>query len=136
METSTFPGRYDSLAKISDFIKKHARSYGYEGFSLYTIETAVDEACSNIIEHAYGEEGKGDIQITLDRIDSGLKITIIDNGQPFDPATVKKPNLNGLLAEREAHGLGLYMMKQWMDEVHFEFNKHENILTMIKYKGS
>ena len=53
METKIFPGKYDSLVDISKFIKNIAQTKGYEGLTLYTIETAVDEACSNIIEHSY-----------------------------------------------------------------------------------
>lgn len=136
METLTFPGRYESLADISNFVKKIAKSKGYEGLALYTIETAVDEACSNIIEHAYGEENIGDIKISIDFINNGLIIIIKDNGHPFDPKKIRKPNLSDHLEEREAHGLGLYMMNQWMDEVHFDFTEQENVLTMIKYKGS
>jgi serine/threonine-protein kinase RsbW len=136
METLTFPGRYESLANISNFVKKVAKSNGFEGLALYKIETAVDEACSNIIEHAYGEEDKGDIKISIDFLNEALTITIKDKGKPFDPEKVKQPNLNDPLEERKGNGLGLYMMKQWMDEVHFVFNKQENVLTMIKYKGS
>ena len=136
METLTFPGRYESLADISNFVQKIAKSNGFEGLALYTIETAVDEACSNIIEHAYGEENIGDIKISIDYNERGLVIIIRDNGQPFDPKKIKKPNLSDHLEKREDHGLGLYMMKQWMDEVHFEFTKQENVLTMIKYKVS
>ena len=136
METQTFPGRYESLAEISNFVKKFAKSNSFDGLALYTIETAVDEACSNIIEHAYGEENNGDINISIDFIDNGLVIIIKDRGKPFDPKKIKKPNLSDHLEEREAHGLGLYMMKQWMDEVHFEFKKQENVLTMIKFKDS
>jgi serine/threonine-protein kinase RsbW len=136
METQIFPGRYESLAEINRFVKKIAKRNGYKGLALYTIETAVDEACSNIIEHAYGGEGLGDIKISIDFIDIGLIIIIKDKGHPFNPKKIKKPNLSDRLDQRQAHGLGLYMMKQWMDEVHFEFNENENILTMIKYKGS
>lgn len=136
METLKFPGKYESLVEISKFVKKIANSKGFDGFALYTIETAVDEACSNIIEHAYRGIDNGEIEISVGFNDKGLVIILKDNGQPFDPSSIKKPNLSEILDDREAHGLGLYMMKQWMDEVHFDFKENVNILKLIKYKGA
>lgn len=135
MQTIKFPGRYTSLAKISKFVKKIAKSNGFDGLALYTIETAVDEACSNIIEHAYQGEDNGDIEVTLGMENNRLVIILKDFGQTFDPNLVELPNLSDNISERKAHGLGLYMMKQWMDEVHFEFRENANVLTMVKYKG-
>ena len=65
MKTLIFPGNYSSLTKIGDFVTQAAKSLGFESFDLYKIETAVDEACSNIIEHAYGQEGKGNIEVSV-----------------------------------------------------------------------
>jgi len=57
-KTKSFPGKYSSLERIGDFVRKIAKEAGFESLSVYSIEMAVDEACSNIIEHAYGEKGK------------------------------------------------------------------------------
>lgn len=133
-ESRIFPGRYDSLEKISEFIKENAKSAGFDGFTTYTIETAVDEACSNIIEHAYGKENIGDIEISIQENPTNLTIIIKDHGKPFNPKSIPKPNLSKNLFERKSNGLGLYMMKQWMDEVQFEFVNNSNILKLVKNK--
>lgn len=93
---------------------------------------AVDEACSNIIEHAYGGEGKGSIRCTCSVTDQELKVVLQDTGQSFDPSSVPRPNLSDNIDEREAHGLGLYFIRQWMDEVFFETADKWNTLTMVK----
>ncbi len=134
METKIFPGKYDSLVDISKFIKNIAKTKGYEGLTLYTIETAVDEACSNIIEHAYRDNHHGDIEISIGFEKDNLVIILKDHGVPFDPHLIAPPNLSENLDEREPHGLGLYMIKQWMDEVYFETSENTNTLKMIKYK--
>ena len=59
MTTVIFPGRYESLSEIRDFVVEIAKIAGFQDFDLYAVELAVDEACSNIIEHAYGEENVG-----------------------------------------------------------------------------
>ena len=134
MKTLTFPGSYSSLIKIGEFVNQAAKSIGFEGFELYKIETAVDEACSNIIEHAYGEDNFGEIDISITTNPEKITITLTDYGEPFDPEYVKQPNLNTDLQNREDHGLGIYMMKQWMDEVNFMNYENKNILTLVKYR--
>ncbi len=113
-------------------MRKIAKEAGFESLSVYSIEMAVDEACSNIIEHAYGGEGKGDIRCTCSVNEQSLTIIIKDRGKSFDPSIIPPPKLSDDLSEREAHGLGLYFIRQWMDEVHFTTNGSENVLTLMK----
>jgi serine/threonine-protein kinase RsbW len=123
---------YESLGRIGDFVRTVAKDAGFEKFAVYSIEMAVDEACSNIIEHAYGGEGQGEIRCTCSVNEHSLTIVLQDRGKFFDPTQVPPPNLSDNLEEREAHGLGLYFIRQWMDEVDFRSTGKENILTMTK----
>ncbi len=125
---------YASLASIADFVREFAQNAGFESFAVYSIEMAVDEACSNIIEHAYGGEGKGIIRCTCSFDEKSLVIVLQDRGKSFDPSTVPQPNLSQNLDDRKAHGLGMYFIRQWMDEVSFQATGSENILTMVKNK--
>lgn len=133
MNTLTFPGSYTSLVKISEFVTQAARQLGFTDFDVYKIETAVDEACSNIIEHAYRQENLGEIEISVKTDPEKLTIILTDFGEPFDPKYVKEPNLSSNLTDRDNHGLGIYMMKQWMDIVEFVSLKDRNVLTLIKF---
>ncbi len=133
-KTKSFPGNYESLARIGDFVREIAQDAGFESFAVYSIEMAVDEACSNIIEHAYGGEGKGDIRCTCSVGEDKMEIVIKDKGKPFDPSSVPPPNLSKDLEDRQAHGLGLHFIRKWMDEVDFLSKGAENTLTMVKHK--
>jgi serine/threonine-protein kinase RsbW len=130
--TQSFPGKYNSLERIGLFVRQIAEEAGLEGFDIFAVEMAVDEACSNIIEHAYEGEGKGEIRCTCAVQVDKLTIVLQDQGKSFDPSIVPKPNLSKNLDEREAHGLGLYFIHQWMDEVYFTSTGLENTLTMVK----
>jgi serine/threonine-protein kinase RsbW len=131
----TFPGRYDSLVRIAEYVRQAAQDAGLDGFAVYAVETAVDEACTNIIEHAYQGENIGDIDCSVNITEDGLTITLQDRGLPFDPSMIPQPNLEAPLEERESHGLGLFFMRQMMDEVHFGFEPGKgNTLTMVKRK--
>ncbi len=136
MVTKEFPGRFSSLCAISEFVQKAAQEVGLSEFDLYAVETAVDEACSNIIEHAYGGEDKGTILCSIVPQPDSLTIILKDNGIPFDAKSIEPPDLNCPLSERKNHGLGLYFIYQWMDEVCFSTEQNMNVLTMVKRKHS
>ncbi len=132
--TQTFLGSYDSLANIAAFVRRAAEEAGLGDFAMYMVETAVDEACSNIIEHAYGGEGKGKIEITCQNTAKTLNIQIRDWGRSFDPETVPDPEMHTDLEDLPGHGLGLFFIRKWMDEVHFSFSGNGNLLTLVKRK--
>lgn len=134
MTTLTFPGRFESLPIIADFVRISAQDAGLSSFQIYAVETAVDEACANIIEHAYGGEDNGDIECSCLITNKGLTVILRDSGRPFNPKSIKNPDLDSSLEDRSDHGLGLYFIRQWMDDVDFDFKPGRNTLTMSKFK--
>ena len=133
MVTKIYPGETKSLAAISSFIVDQADRAGFSPRNIYAIQIAVDEACSNIIDHAYGGEDLGFIKVNIDILDSAIKITITDDGLPFNPDEVPEPDLHNTVESCKERGLGIYFMRKLMDEVSFNFsNKHHNTLVMIK----
>jgi serine/threonine-protein kinase RsbW len=136
-QTATFPARFDSLAAISEFVTRAAEATGLDARAVYAVQLAVDEACANIIEHAYGDEGGGDIECTCMVNENGLTVILRDYGRPFNPTSVPEPDLYTSLEDRKIRGLGLYFIRQLMDQVRFEFTADSgNVLTMIKRKES
>lgn len=134
MPKFTFPGRYESLAQIASLIRQATQELGLSSLDSYTVEMAVDEACTNIIEHAYGGEGHGDIELEYQIESDALIIILRDHGKPFNPKKVRPPKRDAPLKRRRNHGLGLYFIYQWMDDVRFEFSEGTNTLTMVKRK--
>lgn len=134
MKTRIFPGRYDSLAEIAEFVRTEASIAGLNNQEIFELETAVDEAVSNIIEHSYGGEGLGEIKCQCMADENGCRVILEDFGQPFDPSCVPIPDLKAQLKDRKNHGLGYFLMCQLMDDVKFDFNSDRNILTMFKRK--
>ncbi len=135
MRTETFSGRFENLAKISEFVGQAAEEAGLNSDAIYAVELAVDEACTNIIEHAYGGEGVGDIQVTCKAARDGLTVTLRDFGRPFNPQKIRGPKLRGKLKDLKSGGAGLYLIRQMMDEVSFDFTPDQgNVLTLVKHK--
>lgn len=135
MATEKFPGRFESLAVIRKFVSAAAEEAGFDDKEIYAVELAVDEACSNIIEHAYGGEGKGDIICTCNDTSNGLEIVLKDNGAKFNPDDVAPPDFSIELEKLKPRGAGLYLIHQMMDDVAFKFsNESGNELRMVKRK--
>ena len=135
MPSKTFAGQYTSLEAISDFIAQAAQDAGFDSKGIYAIKLAVDEACSNIIEHGYGEKEGGNICCSYQTLKDGLEITIQDWSEPFKPEDVPDPDFNVDLSDLKPRGAGLYFMRNLMDEVKFDFDSGDgNLLIMIKRK--
>lgn len=128
-----FPGFYSSLAKVAEFVKDATLTAGFDTKVSYHIELALDEAVTNVIEHAYGGEGRGDIEVEYIVEPERLTFLITDHGQPFRPEGVSKPRINGPVGNRKGHGLGLFLVNCLMDEVKFEFDLSAgNRLILVK----
>lgn len=137
METKRFPGNFKSLSEISTFVTDRAERAGFSSDEVYAIQTAVDEACANIIDHAYHGENIGEIEISITNASDGLRIVIRDTGEPFDPESIPEPDIQSPLETRKERGLGVYFMRKLMDKVIYNFSESQgNTLTLIKYKGS
>jgi anti-sigma regulatory factor (Ser/Thr protein kinase) len=135
-QTLTFPGRFESLAAIGEFISRAAEDAGLDADAAYAVQVAVDEACTNIIEHGYSGEGQGDVECTCRIDDDGLTVVLRDQGCPFDPSCAPPPDLDAKIEDRSNSGLGIYLMHQLMDEVRFQRSlRTGNVLTMVKHKG-
>ena len=100
-----------------------------------------DEASTNIIEHAYGQEGAGNIVISYAIAEDEFTIVLRDNGQAFDPANVPPPPaisresipLDELANQMRIGGLGLHFIRNLMDEVTYSSdNRQGNRLVMVK----
>jgi serine/threonine-protein kinase RsbW len=126
------PGRFDRLEQISKFIEQAGLEAGLDDTAICRCQLAVDEACTNIIEHAYEGEGRGSIELRCDADAGELTIIIEDQGKPFDPGSVPEPQLTTNLEDIQVGGLGLYFMKQVMDAVEFSYEDGSNKLVLVK----
>ena len=137
MQTIQFAAKFEYLDEIRDFVGDIARSGGFSDKDVYNIQLASDEAASNIIEHAYENIMDGVLEISCWLKDDAITIILVDHGESFDPSNVPAPNVKADLSERQIGGLGLYLMRKLMDEVHYEADakNNRNTLTLIKHKG-
>ncbi len=94
---------------------------------------AVDEAMANIMEHAYGE-GRGEIDLELSADGESFSAVLRDQGPPFDPGSVRAPDLKAHVKSGRRHGLGLFLIRSIMDEVNYTYSERGgNELRLVRF---
>ena len=135
MKTVQFAAKFEYLDDIREFVGAIARAGGFSDKDVYNIQLATDEAASNIIEHAYEKITNGVLELSCGVRDDLITIVLIDHGESFDPSEIPLPDLKADLSDRKIGGLGIFLMRKLMDDVHYEVTANRgNILTMTKRK--
>jgi anti-sigma regulatory factor (Ser/Thr protein kinase) len=130
----TVDGKLDSLPKISIFIDETMQTLEIQNQKdIYAVQLSVDEACTNIIKHAYANKNDGKITIRCMLASGRFVVELIDWGNAFDPTTLPPPDTESGLHERKEGGLGIYFIRKFMDEVSYRRSDNTNLLTIAKY---
>ncbi len=125
------PAEERHLAEIRDFIQEVGEKLQIPSRTLGNTKLAVDEACTNVVKHSYqGREGAIEVVVTGNGRE--FSIAIHDQGRSFDLRNVKSPDLKQYVESRRRGGLGVFLMNQLMDEVHYRATSGGNVLTMSK----
>jgi anti-sigma regulatory factor (Ser/Thr protein kinase) len=131
----SYPNSPAALEKLEDDLAQFGQSSTLDARTLTALHLALDEALSNIIGHAFPEGGEHAIAVELEPDRSGVTATIRDDGRPFDPireGSAARPGSNGAGAEGHAPGMGMYLMRTLMDELHYVREDGHNVLRLRK----
>ncbi|MCL4274648.1 MAG: ATP-binding protein [Anaerolineales bacterium] len=122
-----------SLQVFRGFITECCARYDIPNDTVLDLKLAVDEACTNIIEHGYKGMDPGSIILSF-RIESDrILVQITDFGHVFEPADAPKPDVEAALEDRPLGGLGLFLIYQTMDNIDYQSSDDGNMLTFTKY---
>ncbi len=135
------PSRTDLLEDVRAFVRDAALRFGFQEDVSEKIELAVDEACTNIIKHAYKFDPDKEIRITItteetgNSIPSRFIIRIVDSGISFDSSHYQAPDLREYFSQMRRGGLGIVLMRKIMDEVEYgSASDNRNLITLVKYR--
>jgi len=123
----------ESLSIFRQFITDCCSKHNISNESVFELKLAVDEACTNIIEHGYKGMDPGSIILSF-RIESDrILVQITDFGHIFEPAEAPRPDVAAALEDRELGGLGLFLIYQTMDNIDYQSSEDGNTLTFTKF---
>jgi serine/threonine-protein kinase RsbW len=120
------------LPKLADKIEQLAERWEMSQALSMNINLVIEEATSNIINYAFIDDKKHEIRISISLINNLLTIIITDNGIPFNPLQHQQPDISLSAEERPVGGLGIFLISQIMDKMHYTREENRNILKLIK----
>jgi len=128
------PAQVECLDEVLEFVETAISSHGVEGLDRkfnININIAIEEIFVNIANYAY-PSGGGDINVSVEFSADGLIIEFSDSGIPYNPLEKDDPDTTLSAEDREIGGLGIYMVKQMMDNITYRYENNSNILTLFK----
>lgn len=128
------PSRTEYLAAIRDVTRRMAQVAGFDAAQADQLALAVDEASTNVIEHAYRGAPDRRIELRFDERGDELRVEVVDDGEAVDPRAVPQVDLRRYASERRTGGLGMHLMGRIMDTVTFRRTARGNVCCMVKRK--
>lgn len=142
VEEWTFPANISFLPDIRPLVTAHARKAKLSESKISKIQLAVEEAVSNICDHAYAEEA------AVNRVSvsyhapteylfrfrheaGGLEIDLVDQGHAFNPLAAAPPKVDSLSEETTLKGVGIQLMRRMVDDLRYERMDDKNVLTLV-----
>ncbi len=122
-----------NLAQVRAFVEDFCRRVGADPRASFDLKLAVDEACTNIVEHGYVGMPQGDMRVSIAFDGERLTVVISDHGRSFDPERIAPPDARMDCEEREPGGLGWHLIRSTVDGFRYESGAGEgNLLTLVK----
>jgi anti-sigma regulatory factor (Ser/Thr protein kinase) len=124
--------KLDELAGVMAALEKFADSSGLDVATSQAAELVLDELLANIISYGYTDAGVHQISVELNVIDGAMTIRIDDDGLAFNPFERDAPDLESSIERRELGGLGIHLVKKFMDEFSYQRLDDRNIVILSK----
>ncbi|WP_428260158.1 ATP-binding SpoIIE family protein phosphatase [Gallibacter sp. Marseille-QA0791] len=123
----------ENIPKVTEFAEMKMQAADVPVRTQMQINIAIDELFSNIAHYAYPQEtGEAAVDIDIDGAQRAVELTFRDRGIPYDPLAKEAPDVTGSAEEREIGGVGIFIVKQSMDEMFYEYRDGQNILRIRK----
>lgn len=135
MKRASWPAEIPSLPLLQEYVETLVEESGIDQKRMMQVSIAMEEVVMNIISHAYAKNLKGTISIEFENHPDWVVIRTIDKGLPFDPLGLPEPDTGLDLMDRPIGGLGVVMIRNFMDRITYQRCKDENILTMVVNKS-
>ncbi len=127
----SFPARNEELPQVMGFIEEELKKAKCPTRTAKRILLCVEELFTNVASYAY-PDGGGEVSFAITCRNKMMTLRRSDSGIPFDPLKKEDPDVTLPAEERQIGGLGIFIVKKTMDDVHYEYKDGKNILSMKK----
>jgi serine/threonine-protein kinase RsbW len=105
------------LARVGAWVKDWARGHNLPVTTAERIDLCSVEAVTNIVTHGYADDAVHQIRLSLERDADVVSLEIEDDGMPFDPRLIARPERPARLADAKIGGLGVHIVRSLSDEL-------------------
>ena len=133
-DTLRVPAEDGRLYEVLDFVEERLRAGGCPQAVILRLQVVVEELFVNVAHYAY-PQGKGEAEIIITVRSGNAVLTLVDSGVPYDPLAKPDPDVTLSADERPIGGLGIFMVKKFVDDIRYEYQKGQNIVTVKKRFG-
>ena len=131
----TIPSATRHLGAVRRFVAERAEAEGLPAKAVEELRMAVEEACANVIEHAYASDASREIDVAVIAGEDRFTVCIRDEGEPFEPEAYTAPDVRELIHQRRSGGLGVHLMRRLMDQVEYRSRQGMNEVCLTKYRN-
>jgi len=128
----TIPNRLSESAGVKEHFDTFAEHYGIPDQIRLKMHVVIDELLTNIISYAYPDDETHDISIKVELSADRLKVSMVDDGIPFNPLGIETPDTGLALEDRKIGGLGIHLVRKMMDRVSYRRRIDKNVITALK----
>jgi serine/threonine-protein kinase RsbW len=128
----TCEGRLESLAPLLAYVGRVSDDAGLRSEDAFAVRLAVEEVCTNVITHGYGDRAQGPLSVRARRDPQAFVVTIEDRAPTFDPADAPAADLASDWQTRPLGGVGWHLVRELMDDVRYEPVPGGNRVTLIR----
>ena len=123
----------ENISLVTEFVDEQLEAIDCPIKAQMQIDIAIDELFGNIARYAYDPEvGPAIVRVEVQEEPMAVILTFIDNGVPYDPLKRNDPDISLSADERDIGGLGIFVVKNSMDEITYEYKDGQNILRVRK----
>ena len=126
------PNDVQDVPKLAAFVDEVCEAAGMDMSTTMQMNLAIEEAVVNVMEYAYPEGTKGEVRIEAQTHDTYVEFTLTDDGKPFNPTEKGEVDITLSAEERSIGGLGIMLVKHYMDDTKYKYVDGQNVLTLRK----
>jgi len=126
------PNDIATIPQLNEFIDTVAEEVGLDMSLTMSLNLALEEAVVNVMDYAYSEGQRGDVDIEVTADQQWLTFVISDTGIAFDPTAKEDVDTTLSAEERPIGGLGIFLVRQLMDVIDYKREGDKNVLTLRK----
>lgn len=127
------PNNIDSLALLTEALEIFAEQEGWNDATVMQINLVLEELLVNVIDNGYADGRYGTIDIQIHSDAQTITICMSDDGDAFDPFVMADPDLSLAVEDRPIGGLGIYLVRSYMDGYAYCYSQQHNQVTLTKH---